>query len=255
MSPLYALLIAAISCAAPVDPEPSGNYTYEVVADYPHDADAFTQGLIYHGGFLYEGTGLYGRSSLRKVDLTTGEVLQSYELPDEYFGEGITIFGEKIYQLTYRENIGFVYDRETFELLDQFSYPTEGWGLTNDGERLIMSDGTNTLHFLDPESYEETGQVEVTYRGQPLIHLNELEYIDGLIYANLWPSDIIAIIDPMTGETVGRADLNGLLGLRSLLAGNDVLNGIAYDVGGGRLFVTGKFWPKLYEIRLIPKDN
>ncbi|MCP4228921.1 MAG: glutaminyl-peptide cyclotransferase, partial [bacterium] len=150
-----------------------------------------------------------------------------------------------------RENVGFVYDKETFELMDQFTYPTEGGGLTGDGERLIMSDGTATLHFLDPETFEDTGHIEVTYREQPLIRLNELEFIGGYIYANVWPTDIIVIIDPDTGEVVGRVDMSGLQGLKGLFSGSGVLNGIAYDVGSDRLFVTGKYWPELFEIKLV----
>jgi glutamine cyclotransferase len=255
MTPLYALVVAAMSCAAPVDSGPNGNYGFEVVNVYPHDPDAFTQGLVYDDGFLYEGTGRYGHSSLRKVDLTTGEVVQSYELPDEYFGEGITVFDDRIYQLTYRENTGFVYDKETFEIIDQFTYPTEGWGLTSDSERLIMSDGTATLRFLDPNTYEETGRVGVIYRGEPLIRLNELEFIEGYVYANVWPTDLIVIIDPESGEVVGRADMDGLQRFKGLFGSSDVLNGIAYDIGGDRLFVTGKRWPKLYEIELISDED
>ncbi|MCP4230067.1 MAG: glutaminyl-peptide cyclotransferase [bacterium] len=224
-----------------------GKYTYEIINSYPHDPGAFTEGLIFDNGFLYEGTGLWGESSLRKVDLTTGEILQSYELPDEYFGEGITALDDKIYQLTYLANVGFVYDKETFELLDQFSYPTEGWGLTNDGEQLIMGDGSATLYFLDPITYQETGTVEVTLDGEPLLWLNELEYIDGYIYINVWTTDLIVIVDPASGDVVGQIDMTGLRWLNS-----GVLNGTAYDIDDDRLFVTGKKWQKLYEIKLVP---
>lgn len=227
-------------------------YSYNVLNSYPHDYDAFTQGLIWHEGQLYEGTGLRGRSSLRKVNLEDGDVSQQIALPDELFGEGITIFANKIYQLTWQANVGFVYDLESFEELTSFTYPTEGWGITHDGQQLIMSDGSTRLYFWDPETLEEIRNVEVTLRGEPVNRLNELEYIDGMVYANIWQTNFIAIIDPESGIIRGMINLEGLL---QIPAGHtspvDVLNGIAYDDENDRLFVTGKLWPQLYEIKLI----
>jgi glutamine cyclotransferase len=228
--------------------------TYEVINTYPHDPNAFTQGLVYEDGVLYEGTGLKGRSSLRKVELETGEVLQRLDLAAQYFGEGITIWEDKIIQLTWQSHIGFVYDKESFELLREFSYPTEGWGITHDGTRLIMSDGTATLHFLDPETFVETGSVQVFDSNGPVVRLNELEYINGEVYANIWQTDRIARIDPDTGKVTGWIDLTGLLSVEDLRQSVDVLNGIAYDAEHDRLFVTGKLWHKLFEIELVPQN-
>lgn len=224
-----------------------------MVNSYPHDAAAFTQGLVFEDGFLYEGTGLEGRSSLRKVDLTTGEVLQSVNLPTILFGEGITIFGDRIIQLTWTTRLGFVYDKNSFIQLGKFAYPTEGWGLTHDGKQLIMSDGTSALYFLDPETFVLTGRIEVSYRGTSVVKLNELEYIKGEIYANVWQTDRIARISPETGEVTAWVDLSGLLQRENYSGKADVLNGIAYDTEQDRLFVTGKLWPKVYEIRLVPQ--
>lgn len=228
-------------------------YGYRVVDIYPHDPGDFTQGLVYVDGVLYEGTGQYGRSGLEKKDLETGQTLHELPLPDIYFGEGMTVLGDKIYQLTWREHTGFVYDKETFQLLATWSYPGEGWGLTHDGQQLIMSDGTDVLTFIDPETLQIVGRVQVqNVLGRPLAKLNELEYVDGEVYANIWTTDIIARIDPTTGEVLGLIDLSNLLPLTEVTAPVDVLNGIAYDAAGGRLFVTGKLWPKLYEIDLTP---
>jgi glutamine cyclotransferase len=225
-------------------------YTYTVVATYPHDPQAFTQGLVFDNGRLYEGTGLNGRSSLRRVDLETGGVLQQVDLADQYFGEGVTVFGEKLYQLTWRSQTGFVYDKTTFALQDEFTYPTEGWGITQDGQRLIMSDGTNRLRFWQPETLEEIGHIDVFDGGSPVARLNELEYIGGEVFANIWQTDRIARIDPETGRVTGWIDLAGLLTPQERAAA-DVLNGIAYLAEEDRLFVTGKLWPKLFEIRLV----
>jgi glutaminyl-peptide cyclotransferase len=227
-------------------------YDYKIVNTYPHDPNAFTQGLVYDDGFLYEGTGLEGYSSIRKIDYETGKVLKIYNLPGKYFGEGITIFGDKIIQLTYKSQTGFVYDKKTFELLRQFKYNSEGWGLTNDGMHLIMSDGSPTLYFYDPNSFELISKVAVYYKGSLLRNLNELEYIDGKIYANIWQTDYIAIIDPKSGQVTGIIDLKGLLKAADIRGRIDVLNGMAYDAKKKRLFVTGKWWPKLFEIKLIP---
>jgi glutamine cyclotransferase len=232
-------------------PGPATLYTYRVVNTYPHDPGAFTQGLIYDEGTLYEGTGLRGRSSLRQVELETGQVIRSRQLADVYFGEGITSYSDQIFQLTWQSNVGFVWEEDTFELVQEFSYPTEGWGITHDGHRLIMSDGSATLHFWDPETLEEIGSVQVHDSVQPVERLNELEYIGGEVLANVWLTDRIARIDPETGGITGWVDLSGLL-TPSERADADVLNGIAYDAVNDRLFVTGKWWPKLFEIELIP---
>jgi len=237
-----------------ITPNVTPTYTYQVVNIYPHDRNAFTQGLVFENGFLYEGTGLYGRSTLRRVDLETGNILQIYELPDYYFGEGVTIYGSRLIQLSYRGNIGFVYDKNSFELIREFYYPTEGWGLAYDGKRLIMSDGTSTLHFLHPETFEEIGRIEVSDNDTPVTALNELEYVQGEIYANVWLTDRIAIIAPETGQVIGWIELRGLLQPEDYSQPVDVLNGIAYDAKNGRLFVTGKLWPKLFEIELVPVD-
>ena len=228
-------------------------YGYEVVNVYPHDPGAFTEGLVYEDGVLYEGTGLKGRSSLRKVELETGEVLQKVDLATPYYGEGIALYGQKIIQLTWQQHVGFVYDKGSFALLREFDYPTEGWGITYDGERLIMSDGTSTLHFLDPETFKEIGSVQVFDDSGPVDNLNELEYVNGEIYANVWLTDRIAMIDPRTGRVLGWIDLTGLLSAEDLSQPVNVLNGIAYDAEHNRLFVTGKLWPKLFEIKLVPQ--
>ena len=229
------------------------SYSYRIVKTYPHDPEAFLQGLIYHKGVLYEGTGLKGRSSLRRVELETGKVLQIHKLERRYFGEGIALWQDKIIQLTWRSQVGFVYNSQTFEKVGQFSYPTEGWGITHDGERLIMSDGTDILRFWNPDTFEEIGQIKVRDRGTPVVRLNELEYIKGEIWANVWQSDRIARISPQTGQVLGWIDLTGLLAPEDSSQPTDVLNGIAYDEEGDRLFVTGKLWPKLFEIQLVPQ--
>lgn len=234
--------------------ELSSYMTYEVVNAFPHDPNAFTQGLIYRDGYLYESTGLYGESSLRKVDLETGQVLQQVDLPAEFFGEGLTDWGDTLLQLTWREETGLIYDLDSFALLDQFSYPMEGWGLTHDGERLIMSDGSATLYFLSPDTFEVLDRVEVTYRGVKIQQINELEYIRGEVFANLWLRDQIVRIDPVSGEVLGWIDLEGLLPDELIRADTDVLNGIAYDPAADRLFLTGKRWPKLFEVRLVPVE-
>lgn len=234
------------------NPDTPAAWTYKVINTFPHDPKAFTQGLVFEDGFLYEGTGQYGSSELRKVELETGKVLQDYKLPDEYFGEGITIYGDRIIQLTYLSRVGFVYDKETFKLLKEFNYQTEGWGLTNDGKHLIMSDGTPMLYFLDPETFSQSCKIMVLDQESPVWGLNELEYIDGQIYANVWPTERIVKIEPETGRVIGWIDMEGVLKPQDHSGKVDVLNGIAYDPAGRRLFVTGKFYPKLYEIRLVP---
>lgn len=236
---------AAVEASVPV-------HSYRTVAVYPHDPAAFTQGLVYAQGVLYESTGRYGATTLRKVDLESSEVLQIRTLPDLYFGEGLTLFDDRLYQLTWREQVGFVYDQETFRLLRTFSYATEGWGLCHDGQRLIMSDGTSTLRFLDPDTQVETGSIEVVLDGHPVSRLNELEYVQGEVFANVWQTDTVVRIDPETGQVTGIIDLRGLLLPEDRLLPVDVLNGIAYDKERDRLFVTGKLWPKLFEIELVP---
>ena len=212
---------------------------------------AFTQGLVYLDGILYEGTGLNGRSSLRQVDLETGEVLQMVELEEQYFGEGIVIWEDRIIQLTWQNNQGFVYDRESFTLLDTFSYPTEGWGITHDGQLLIMSDGTSNLYFWDPETLAETGRITVQDATGPIVRLNELEYINGEVWANIWQTNHIAVIDPATGWVNGWLDMSGLLDGVEITSPIDVLNGIAHDPATGRIWITGKLWPKIFEIELV----
>jgi len=229
-------------------------FTVSIINAYPHDRDAFTQGLVFENDVLYEGTGLRGRSTLRRVDLKTGEILQVRKLPDHLFGEGIAVFGERIIQLTWQAGIGFVYDRSRFELLSEFRYPTQGWGITHDGKRLIMSDGTSTLRILNPVTFEEIGRIEVLDRDGPVARLNELEYVKGEIYANVWQTDRIARIAPDTGEVVGWIDLTGILKPEDRIEPVDVLNGIAYDADNDRLFVTGKLWPELFEIELVPVE-
>lgn len=228
---------------------------YQVVAEYPHDPGAFTQGLVLRNGELFEGTGLEGESTLRRVDLESGDVLQMRELDEEYFGEGISILNGRIYQLTWQSGVAFVYDAETFELLKIFSYDGEGWGLTTDGQRLIMSDGTDTLVFRDPETFDVTGEIDVRDSGTPVANLNELEYVEGEVWANVWQTDRVARIDPGSGQVVGWVDLSGLLSEEERETYDvDVLNGIAYDSESERIFVTGKLWPKLFEIEVAPAD-
>ena len=229
-------------------------FTYKVVNAYPHDRNASTQGLVFENGVLYEGTGQRGRSTLRRVELASGDVLQIRKVPDRLFGEGITIFGERVIQLTWQSGVGFVYDKSSFELLEEFNYPTEGWGITYDGKRLIMSDGTSTLRFLDATAFEEIGRIEVRDKDKPVTRLNELEYVQGEIYANVWKTDRIARIAPDTGDVIGWIELAGLLSPEDRSGPVGVLNGIAYDAENDRLFVTGKLWPWLFEIELVPLE-
>jgi glutamine cyclotransferase len=251
--PLAALIVVTTACssAPPVDVQ---EYGYEVVHAYPHDPGAFTEGLFYLDGFLYEGTGMENESSIRKVRLETGEVVQKHDLPPKYFGEGIINWKDRLIELTYKSQVGFVYDLAGFQLQKQFEYPGEGWALTQDGKRLIMSDGTAELRFWDPETLQETGRLTVTEYGQPLKNVNELEWVKGEIYANVWLTNRLIRIDPASGKVTGSVDLTGLLSSADVGQSQpDVLNGIAYDAKGDRLFVTGKRWPKLFEIRLKKK--
>jgi glutamine cyclotransferase len=233
-------------------------YGYQIVARYPHNIASFTQGLEFHDGFLYEGTGRNGRSTLSKISLEDGEVLQSKRLASRYFGEGISIVGERIFQLTWQSNIVFVHDLASFETLTSFYHPTEGWGLTFDGEQLILSDGSANLQFIDPETFQVLRTVEVTLEGRPIRNLNELEYINGEVWANVWMTNEIVRIDPANGIINSVVDLNGLIDETSTGGSDGVLNGIAWipndapaaSAGSGRLFVTGKLWADLFEIEI-----
>ncbi len=227
--------------------------TYKIKNVYPHDSSAFTQGLVYGDGILYESTGLRGRSSLRRVALETGSILSQTSLLPEFFGEGIAVLGDRIYQLTWTTGVGFVYDKKTLALLQEFRYGIEGWGMTHDGKSLIVSDGSSTLYFWDPGTLREVKQLPVTDGGGPVANLNELEIVEGEIYANIWQQDRIARISPQTGKVLGWIDLKGLLQPKDRHGGEDVLNGIAYDSATKRLFVTGKLWPKLFEIEIVGK--
>ncbi|MCL2431646.1 glutaminyl-peptide cyclotransferase [Candidatus Bathycorpusculum sp.] len=244
---------SASSSSSPT-PEPTSDsivqYTYTVVKTYPHDTSAFTQGLVYDKGSLFESTGGFRDSSLRKVVLESGVVIQRQDLPN-YFCEGLTIVNDTLVQLTWQTKIGFIYDKETFSLLGNFSYATEGWGLTFDGSKLIMSDGSSKLTFLDPLTYQKIGEVNVLDGTTPITNINELEYINGDIYANIWLTQKIVIINPQTGQVKGWIDLTGI-NPQPITNPDSVLNGIAYDQETNRLFVTGKNWPNLYQIELKP---
>ena len=255
---LVAVVVCSI-CGCTSDAEPNEQqpapttYGYEVVNTYPHDKSAFCQGLAFADGFLFEGTGQYGESSVRKVDIESGRVVQRLMLHRNYFGEGITIFGNDILLLTWRSQTGFVLDKQTFEQKSAFRYAGEGWGITHDGKRLIVSDGTAVLRFLDPKTFRVVGRLTVRSRGRPVTNLNELEYVEGEIYANVFETDYIVRIAPDTGAVTGWIDLRGLIGRRERSHIDAVLNGIAYDPAKKRLFVTGKDWPKLFEIRVVEK--
>jgi glutamine cyclotransferase len=228
-------------------------YTYEVVHTFPHDRDAFTQGLVIQDGKAIESTGEVGRSSLRRVEIDSGNVLQRVDVPTPYFAEGITLLNGKVYQLTWQHQIGFIYDAATFQQTGKFSYQGEGWGLTNDGTFLILSDGTNQIRFLDPDNFQVKRTIAVLDGRTPVNEINELEYVQGEIYANIWHDDRIARINPQSGAVTGWIDLRGLLAPGEVSDQEAVLNGIAFDEAGRRLFVTGKLWPKLFEIRLTKK--
>jgi glutaminyl-peptide cyclotransferase len=246
---LAALLLAPASLAA------SPIYGVSAVHVYPHDRGAFTEGLFYLGGFLYESTGLNGQSQVRKVDLATGKVLQSRDIDRKYFGEGIAPWHGHLIQLTWSTNVGFIDDLATFKELGRFSYPGEGWALTTDGRHLIMSDGTSQLRILDPSTLKELRRIDVTADGAPVRNLNELEWVKGEILANIWLTNRIARIDPATGKVTGWIDLTGLIDPSELHDEDAVANGIAYDAAHDRLFVTGKLWPKLFEVRLTRRPG
>jgi glutamine cyclotransferase len=226
----------------------AATYTYKIVKTYPHDTSAFTEGLVFDNGVLYESTGM--SSSLRRVDLESGSIQKQIDLPAEYFGEGLTVVNDSLVQLTWQNHIGFIYDKATFGLLGNFSYSTEGWGLTYNGSCLIMSDGSSNLHFLDPVTYQKVGQVNVHDGSASITNINELEYVNGDIYANIWLQQKIAIINPQTGAVKGWIDLSGIY---QTVDPNAVLNGIAYDTKTSSLYITGKDWPHLYQITITPK--
>ena len=244
------LWAASPALAAPGAPL---EYGVRVVRAFPHDRGAFTEGLFYKDGDLYESTGLEGRSSIRRVRLQTGEVVQRRDIAPSYFGEGIVAWRGKLVELTWRSQVGFTYGLGDFRPRGEFHYAGEGWALTTDGRRLIMSDGTPQLRFLDPETLKETGRLTVTYEGRPLANLNELEWVKGEVYANVWQTDRIVRIDPRSGRVTGVIDLTGLLPAAERRGDEDVLNGIAYDAQHDRLFVTGKLWPHVYQVVVVPK--
>jgi glutaminyl-peptide cyclotransferase len=251
---ILAFLFLLVSCSGDAHLNETASetavYAFDVVGRWPHDTAAFTQGLEYYEGSLYESTGGHGTSSLRQVELETGRVLRRVDVPREYFAEGLTIFRGKIYQLTWQAHKGFIYDLASFQMLGEFAYEGEGWGLTHDDRSLILSDGTNRIRFLDPVNFRVERSIQVFNGDKPLMKLNELEYIRGEIYANVWQTDWIVRLDPQTGKILGRIDLKGLLPPADRTGTTDVLNGIAYDEGRDRIFVTGKLWPKLFQIGL-----
>ncbi|MEM8772232.1 MAG: glutaminyl-peptide cyclotransferase [Pseudomonadota bacterium] len=248
---LFAVWFTPLAAQSPVAPTV---YSYEIVAAYPHDTSAFTQGLFFHEGALFESTGHYGKSRLRKVVLKTGVSQAETPLPDAIFGEGAVGWKDQIIVLSWRSGRGLIFDDASLEQTRDFEYRGEGWGLTHDGSRLIMSDGTSLLRFLDPETMEETGTLSVSINGRPLDYLNELEWVEGEIFANVWQSEAIARIDPKTGAVTGLIDLRGLLPADERTPGHtDVLNGIAYNAQDKKLYVTGKYWPKMFEIEVVGK--
>lgn len=246
---ILAAAAAAVPCMAE-SPRQPGAEAFRIVHIYPHDPTAYTQGLLYHQGYFYESTGLRGKSSLRKVVPETGQVVQIHTLPGQYFGEGLARWGDRLIQLTWQSRVGFIYDLESFRLMGSFQYATEGWGLTEDGTSLIMSDGSSILRLLDPETYRERGRLEVRNRGVAADRLNELEYVRGEILANVWERDIVLRIAPSSGEVLGTLDLSRLRSSLGPVRGPEVLNGIAYDRERNRIFVTGKLWPKVFEIEI-----
>jgi len=252
LSILRRVLVAVSLCAAPLMPAFAAD-TYQVVHTYPHDQHAYTQGLFYLEGHLYESTGLNGQSSLRMEDLETGRILELRDVPSKYFAEGLAPWGSTLIQLTWQSHVALVYDRSTLHFLRTLAYEGEGWGLTADHKEMILSDGTATLRFLDPATFKVLRRVTVTDHGRPVTELNELEFVHGEIYANIWHSDRIARIAPATGKVLGFIDLTGLLPASQRSSPEAVLNGIAYDAAHDRLFVTGKLWPSLFEIRVVPE--
>ncbi|MQA89492.1 MAG: glutaminyl-peptide cyclotransferase [Gemmatimonas sp.] len=244
------ILAILLSGCAPGTPEPLQGDRLEVMQTLQHDLGAYTQGLIVRDGYFWESTGLNGASSLRRIDATSGEILERRELPERFFGEGLAALEGRLYQLTWRHGIGFIYGAKALDSIGTFAYSGEGWGLTTDGSQLIMSDGTYRLRFLHPETFEVTRVLEVSDRGRAVFALNELEWVDGEIWANIWQQDNIARIDPSTGEVVGWLNVGGFISWWDRVRGAEVANGIAYDSVSGRLWVTGKNWPRIYEVRL-----
>jgi glutamine cyclotransferase len=249
------LAFSAVAAQTPTIPPPGSKapvYNYTIVRSYPHDPDAFTEGLEFHDGVLYESTGLNGKSSIRRVKLETGEVLQNRNISRDYFGEGITFWKDELFHLTWISEIAFVYDAKTFASKGSFNYKGEGWALTHNADELVMSDGTPQLRFIDPATFKERRRLTVTDAGVPIKYLNELEWIKSEIFANVYTTDYIARIDPVSGRVTGWIDVRGMLPRQN--DGNTVPNGIAYDAAGDRLFVTGKYWPKLFEIKLTRRN-
>lgn len=230
---------------------PPPNYSYEVINQYPHDPDAFTQGLVFDKGMFFESTGIRGKSSLRKITPDTGEIIQIIRLPNHLFGEGVTVFNEKVILLTWKAGIGLVFEKGSFKLIKEFKFAFEGWGITHDNRRLIISDGTSIIRFCSPDTLEEVSRIHVHDEKGPVRNLNELEFIKGEIFANIWRTEKIARISPETGRVVGWIDLTGLYSPTGPAKPVDVLNGIAYDSENDRLFLTGKLWPKIFEIRIV----
>jgi len=228
-------------------------YSYKIIKTYPHDSKAYTQGLIFDNGFIYEGTGQYSESTLRKNKLQNNELIQSYNLHEDVFGVGIVIYKKRIFQLTWQSGIAYEFDKESFKLINKFNFSTEGWGITNLGNNFVMSDGSNTLYVLNPETFSEISRIEVYDNIGPVNQLNELELIDGMIYANVYQTDFIVIIEPSTGRVTGKIDCTSLLNKTKVKTRIDVLNGIAWDEQGKRLFLTGKYWPEMYEVQLLKK--
>lgn len=249
---VIAITVGHAGCTKAYQPEAT-RYTYEVVENYPHDENAFCQGLVFDGKKLYESTGQYGQSSVRQVDLATGNVERQLKLNRQIFTEGLTLVDGKLYQLTWKQQVGFIYDAKTMQPVGRFRYNGEGWGLTHDGKDFIMSDGSDKLRFLNAKSFRAFKTLRVKEGRNKISKLNELEYVNGKIYANIWYSNRIAIIEPTTGEVSGWIDLKGLC--KEPLGNESVLNGIAYDQASDRLFVTGKNWPKLYEIKIVPTES
>jgi glutaminyl-peptide cyclotransferase len=249
----FRLIFATFALLAPALQSVAAD-TYRVLHTYPHDRQAFTQGLVFVDGHLYESTGLEGSSSLRMEDLDSGRILAFHDVPSQYFAEGLTNWGSTLIQLTWQSHIALVYDRATFRLLRTFHIDGEGWGLTQDGKNLILSDGSAALRFLDPTTFREVRRITVNDHGTPVTQLNELEFIHGEIYANVWHTDRIARISPATGQVLGWIDLSGLLPAYARTNGEAVLNGIAYDAAHDRLLVTGKLWPSIFEIKVISSE-
>jgi glutamine cyclotransferase len=265
------LILGLTSCGAKPPPVPTSSvstntaapatapkaftfYMAEIVNRYPHDSRAFTQGLLFEtADTLLESTGMHGQSSLRRVELKTGRVLQKTDLPQRYFGEGLARLNGKLYQLTWKDRKGFIYDAKTLQQTGEFPYTGEGWGLTTDGTSLILSDGSSEIRFLDPGTFAVTRTIRVTHQGKPVDHLNELEYIDGEIYANIWGADLIARLDPATGQSTGVIDCTNLFPAAQRSTPEQVLNGIAWHPETKRLLITGKWWPEVFEVRLKPR--